>query len=132
AGGRGGYPRTAGRALALLLISDIESTTQAELAERLQVSHASVSPALRFLVETGMVDRVSVPGMRSGRFKLRDQAWSTFAHSISLTLNIYVDLFERGIRIPGPQLSPGRNQLRRLTEIFRAYRAVMAEAATRS
>src|SRR5689334_4378622 len=40
--GGGGFPRTAGRVLALLLVAHDATVTQADLAERLSVSQAAV------------------------------------------------------------------------------------------
>ncbi len=58
-----GMPRTAGRMLALLLLS-AEALSLDELAEALQVSKASASTNARLLERMGALERVGRPGDR--------------------------------------------------------------------
>jgi len=67
---RFGFQRMGGRMFALMLLSDKEMFTQAELAENLQASTGSVSTMTRLLEQLGFVERVSLPGHRRDRFRL--------------------------------------------------------------
>lgn len=125
------FPRTAGRILAWMLISPEELATQAELAQALEVSQASVSTALRFLVDTQYVERTRSPGVRRDQYRLRDQSWSAVVHAALQVADSIIRHLERGLTLPGPDLYPGRVHLTRLTSAHRVVRDLMREAATR-
>lgn len=64
-----GMPRIAGRIMGLLLLT--ESPLDLEgIAERLQISHGSVSTNTRLLEQLGVVERLTTPGDRRVRFRL--------------------------------------------------------------
>jgi len=66
-----GFPRMAGRIFAFLILSEEPYVTQSELTDLLQASTGSVSTMVRLLEQLGFVERVSLPGHRRDRFKLR-------------------------------------------------------------
>lgn len=70
-----GFPRMAGRVLLVLMAADEESLTAAELSDRLGVSPAAISGALRYLSQSHMVVREPVPGSRRDRYRLPDDMW---------------------------------------------------------
>lgn len=59
-----GVPRMPGRVLACLMAADDGSLTSAELSERLKISPAAVSGAIRYLTTVHMVRRTRRPGSR--------------------------------------------------------------------
>src|SRR4051794_8944516 len=63
----GGVPRMPARVFALLLASDDGRLTAAELADELQVSPAAVSGAVRYLLQTGLIERARGPGSPAER-----------------------------------------------------------------
>lgn len=63
-------PRIAGRIMGLMLVSG-EALGFAEIAQRLQVSRASVSTNLRLLIEMGFIERAARPGDRLEYYRLR-------------------------------------------------------------
>ncbi|AGP56254.1 GbsR/MarR family transcriptional regulator [Streptomyces rapamycinicus] len=65
-----GMQRMAARVLAALLVSDSGALTSAELAERLRISPAAVSGAIRYLSQVDMVVREREPGSRRDRYRL--------------------------------------------------------------
>jgi len=67
-----GFPRMAGRIFGLMMANDEEYATQAELVELLQASTGSISTMIRLLEQLAFVERVSIPGERRDRFRLRD------------------------------------------------------------
>ena len=71
----GGMPRMPARAFACILVDDDGDVTAAELAERLQVSPAAVSGAVRYLVQTSLVTRVRKAGERADHVRLADDTW---------------------------------------------------------
>ncbi|MFE4828093.1 GbsR/MarR family transcriptional regulator [Streptomyces sp. NPDC056672] len=70
-----GMQRTASRVFAALLASDDASMTSAELSERLSISPAAVSGAVRYLTQVSMVSRERDPGSRRDRYRLHNQIW---------------------------------------------------------
>ena len=66
-----GYPRVAGRLLALLLVSP-EPQSLDELARQLEVSKASVSVNIRNLEQRGIVERIGHAGDRRDYYEVAD------------------------------------------------------------
>ena len=71
-----GMPRMPARVMMALAGSPDEGYTAAELGERLGVSAAAVSGAVRYLVTLRFVQRLSRPGDRRDRYDLVDDSWS--------------------------------------------------------
>lgn len=70
-----GMARMPARVMMALVGSPDEGYTAAELAERLGVSAAAVSGAVRYLQSMRMIGRISRPGDRRDRYDLADDAW---------------------------------------------------------
>lgn len=70
-----GFPKMPARALMALVSSEDGSLTAAELADKLGVSAAAVSGAVRYLQTVGFVQRVSQPGSRRDLYALHDDEW---------------------------------------------------------
>lgn len=70
-----GMPRMASRIFAFLIIDRADSATAGELARRLRVSPAAVSGAVRYLVQTGLLERHRRPGARSDEYSLHGDIW---------------------------------------------------------
>ncbi|MBP1162013.1 DNA-binding MarR family transcriptional regulator [Rhodococcus sp. PvR044] len=68
-----GLPRMEARVLACLQITDSGALTAADLVERLRVSPASISHAVAFLEQQGMLRRELVPGGRRERYVIDDE-----------------------------------------------------------
>ncbi len=79
---RSGLPRMTARVHVDLLLSENGRRTAAELTQRLQVSPASVSLAVNFLVEQGYVRRERDPRRRRDIYVVDDEAWY---HSIVIS-----------------------------------------------
>ncbi|WP_375385297.1 GbsR/MarR family transcriptional regulator [uncultured Microbacterium sp.] len=70
-----GMPRMPARALMALIAAPSGGYTAAELADRLGVSAAAVSGAVRYLLTLQMVHRISRPGDRRDRYALAHDVW---------------------------------------------------------
>ena len=68
-------PRMPARAFAAILAEDAGRLTARELAERLAVSPAAISGAVRYLTQAGMVVRGREPGERRDDYRLHDDVW---------------------------------------------------------
>ena len=70
-----GLPRMAGRILGWLLIADPPHQSTSELAEALMASKGSISTMTRLLIQIGLIERLSLPGVRHDYFRLQPGAW---------------------------------------------------------
>jgi DNA-binding transcriptional regulator GbsR (MarR family) len=71
----GGVPRMPARVFAALLATDSGRLTAAELAERLRVSPAAISGAVRYLTQVALVSREREPGSRRDHYRLLNDLW---------------------------------------------------------
>ncbi|NUS72561.1 MAG: MarR family transcriptional regulator [Corynebacteriales bacterium] len=88
-----GFPRMAARVLMAMMAADEPVLSAAQLAERMQVSPAAISGAVRYLGQMGMLIREPVPGSRRDSYRLPTDGWyeatmtkgSIYEHLIRLT-----------------------------------------------
>ncbi|KIA64356.1 GbsR/MarR family transcriptional regulator [Nocardia vulneris] len=76
-----GLARMEARVLACLHFTDSGARTAAELVQLLQVSPASISHAVAFLEQQGMLRRERVPGGRRERYVIDDDLWLRNLHA---------------------------------------------------
>ncbi|WP_433339002.1 GbsR/MarR family transcriptional regulator [Spirillospora sp. CA-294931] len=83
-----GWQRMPARVFAALMTEDSGSMTAADLAERLQISAAAVSGAVRYLTQIHMVIREREPGTRRDVYRVRNEVWhdAIFGRERALTL----------------------------------------------
>jgi MarR family len=84
-----GMARMPARVMMALVGSPDDGYTAAELADRLGVSAAAVSGAVRYLVSMRFVQRLPRPGDRRDRYDIVDDAW---AGMISANAPLYASL----------------------------------------
>ncbi|MFF8844937.1 GbsR/MarR family transcriptional regulator [Streptomyces sp. NPDC015127] len=102
-----GMQRMAARVFAALLASETASMTSAELAERLQISPAAVSGAVRYLSQVNMVGRERDPGSRRDRYVLHDELWyETFTRRDQI-LTRWEKILRDGAETLGPDTAAG-------------------------
>jgi predicted transcriptional regulator len=70
-----GMQRMPARVFGALLVSETGALTSAELGERLQVSPAAVSGAVRYLAQVDMISREREPGSRRERYSMHTEQW---------------------------------------------------------
>jgi hypothetical protein len=71
-----GMARMPARVCAAIFTAPGGALTAADIAERLRVSPAAVSSAVRLLTQIGLLHREHVPGSRRDRYRMRDDPWS--------------------------------------------------------
>lgn len=102
-----GLPRMESRVLACLYITDSGALTAADLVQRLRVSPASVSHAVAFLEQQGMLKRERTPGARRERYVVDDELW---IRTLLAALRMNEDLAaasQRGAEILGAETPAG-------------------------
>jgi predicted transcriptional regulator len=96
-----GLPRMAARVLFVMMSADERSLTASELAERLDVSPAAISGAVRYLIQISMVAREPVAGSRRDRYRLVDDSWYEVTVAKMSLLSTIADGADRGVLAAG-------------------------------
>lgn len=93
-----GLPRMAGRILGWLLIADPPHQSVEQLTEVLMASKGSISSMTRMLIQIGLIERVSLPGVRHAYFRLRPDAWQhMIRRGLVEEISMVRHLAERGL-----------------------------------
>ncbi|MEU5305027.1 GbsR/MarR family transcriptional regulator [Streptomyces noursei] len=103
-----GMQRMPARVFSCLLASDSGVLTSAELGERLQVSPAAVSGAIRYLSQVGMVSREREPGSRRDRYRVHSDQWYEAMARRDSILTRWEDVLREGVDSLGPDSAAGR------------------------
>lgn len=102
-----GLPRMMARVAACLIMADSGTLTAADLVQRLRISPASVTHAVAFLEQQGLLRRERVPGTRRERYVIDDQVW---LRSTQAALRMNVELVaasRRAIEVLGEDTPAG-------------------------
>ncbi|MFE7130626.1 helix-turn-helix domain-containing protein [Streptomyces sp. NPDC057638] len=96
-----GMPRMMARVMACLCVTDSGALTAADLVQRLGISAASVSHAVAFLEQQGMVRRERAPGARRERYVVDDAIWLRSLLAALRTNDALVAASRRGVEVLG-------------------------------
>ena len=119
-----GVPRMPGRVLAAMTAADEESLTAADLAERLDVSPAAISGAVRYLLHLGLIAREPVRGTRTHHYRLPSDVWYESSIKRRGMVKTVADLTDEGVKaLGGPDTPSGR----RVAEMSAFYRFIESE-----
>ncbi|MFI5839738.1 GbsR/MarR family transcriptional regulator [Catenuloplanes sp. NPDC051500] len=104
-----GFPRMSGRVVMALMTAEEDALTAGELGERLGVSPAAISGAVRQLTTLSMVVREPVPGSRADRYRLPlDHPWYGATTAKNSLLKQLSELAAEGVDAAGgPETGPG-------------------------
>lgn len=73
-----GMPRSEGRIVGCLMLSNEPAMSSADLMKELAMSAGSISTATRRLAEVGFIKRVTQVGRRGHFFRVEDDVWGAF------------------------------------------------------
>jgi DNA-binding transcriptional ArsR family regulator len=113
-----GFPRMAGRVVMALTVADEEALTAAELGERLGVSPAAISGALRYLTQLHMVVREPVPGSRRDRYRMPGDVWYEVGLGEVPMFKTLAQLAEDGVAALGGTGTPAGARVARMREFY--------------
>ncbi len=116
-------PRMPARVFAALLAVDDGSSTATELAERLAVSPAGISGAVRYLTQVGLVTRDREPGGRRDVYRLYSDVWHEIFAKRDAQLGRWVDSVREGVDALGANTPAGL----RLHETMRFFEYLRIE-----
>jgi predicted transcriptional regulator len=102
-----GVPRMPARVFVTLLATDSGALTAADLAERLQVSPAAISGAVRYLIQVDLITRERDPGSRRDRYRVFDDAWYEATVRRERLLLRWEDSAREGVAALGPDTPAG-------------------------
>jgi DNA-binding transcriptional regulator GbsR (MarR family) len=116
-----GVPRMPARVFACVLADDSGGLTAGELAERLRVSPAAISGAVRWLMQMHLLTRAREPGARRDHYRMRDDQWYEATVFKTAALRRFEDVLAEGVELLGPDRPAGR-RLRETQEFFAFFR----------
>jgi DNA-binding transcriptional ArsR family regulator len=113
-----GFPKMPARVLMALTVTESQGLTAAELAERLEVSPAAISGAVRYLSTLGIIRRLSQTGSRRDRYELPSD-WYALMVRNSPIYGVLADQAETGLAAVGDPASPATERLRDMAGFYR-------------
>nr|WP_241266117.1 MarR family transcriptional regulator [Streptomyces boncukensis] len=114
-----GMQRMGARVFACLLSAEDGTLTSAELAERLRISPAAVSGAIRYLAQVRMVSRRRTPGSRRERYVVHEDTWYSSMINREHFLTRLAATLNSGVTALGKDTEAGRRL--RETEEFMLF-----------
>ncbi|WP_432155929.1 MULTISPECIES: GbsR/MarR family transcriptional regulator [unclassified Streptomyces] len=120
-----GVPRMPARVFSALLASDTGVLTSAELGERLKISPAAVSGAVRYLSQVHLVSREREPGSRRERYRVHSDQWYEALTNREAIIKRWEDALREGVTSLGPDTLAGR----RLAETLAFFEFVERDVA---
>ena len=114
-----GLPRMAGRILGWLLISDPPHQSTDQLVEALMASKGSISTMTRLLIQIGLIERLSLPGVRHDYFRLRPDAWQhMIRRGLVDEIRMVRQLAERGLGLLVDKTPLTRKWLEEMRDVY--------------
>ncbi|GAA5088731.1 GbsR/MarR family transcriptional regulator [Nocardia iowensis] len=137
-----GIPRTAAAVLTCLYTTDNGSNTAAELTQRLQVSPATISSAVRLLEEQGLIHRERDARSRRDRYFVDENIWVRATLVSAQQIFDLAELTRRGVDLFGSTTPVGARAQhtseflglvgRDMLESAERWRKVLAQQETRA
>jgi DNA-binding transcriptional ArsR family regulator len=121
-----GFPKMPARVLMALTVTESAGLTAAELAERLEVSPAAISGAVRYLQTLGIIRRLSQTGSRRDRYELPSDWYSLMVRN-SPIYGVLADQAEAGLAAVGDPASPATERLRDMAGFYRFIQSRLPE-----
>ncbi|GAA2122273.1 hypothetical protein GCM10009802_26140 [Streptomyces synnematoformans] len=103
-----GVPRMASRVFACILADDAGELTAAEVGERLHVSPAAVSGAVRYLAQIGLISRERKPGSRRERYRVEGDRWYQLFAQRGPSIRRVQRTLDAGVGLLGADTPAGR------------------------
>jgi DNA-binding transcriptional regulator GbsR (MarR family) len=112
-----GMSRMAARVLAALMAAEEPGLTAGEISERLGVSPAAVSGAVRYLIHVGMAVREPTPGSRRDLYKAPPSSW----YSSTVSSGVYervAEVVQEGVLAVGDETSAAGARLADMRDFY--------------
>lgn len=112
-----GQSLMSGRVFGWLLICDPPRQSSAELAAALGASKGSISTATRMLEATGLIRRVTVPGVRGHHYEADPQAFLQISQQ-RRPFQAIAAMMDKGLAVIGGENGPRGDRLRQLRDFY--------------
>lgn len=112
-----GMQRMSSRVFACILADDAGALTAAEVGERLHVSPAAVSGAVRYLGQIGLITREREPGSRRERYRIESDRWYQIFAQREPMIRRVAQTLDTGVGLMGAETPAGR-RLAETAEFF--------------
>ncbi|MFC2014063.1 GbsR/MarR family transcriptional regulator [Chloroflexota bacterium] len=113
-----GLPRMAGRILGWLLLSDPPHQSLDGLAEALMASKGSISTVTRLLIQIGLIERISLPGVRHYYYCIRPGALTRLLRQKTEAIKAFRQLAERGLELVRDKAPQARQRLAEVRDMY--------------
>jgi predicted transcriptional regulator len=120
-----GFPRTPARIFVALLTSDASRLSAAELGDLLQISAASVSGGVRYLLQVGLVTAEGEPGSRRLHYRMSTAIWQDVVRLRDRQFTTWAEELRLGVQVLGRTSPAGA----RLAETVRYFEFISREMA---
>ncbi|MBC9714552.1 MarR family transcriptional regulator [Streptomyces sp. TRM66268-LWL] len=120
-----GMQRMPARVFGALLSSESGAMSSAELSERLKVSPAAISGAVRYLAQVHMVTREREPGSRRERYRVHASSWYEALTNRDQVLKRWEGTLREGVESVGADTAAGR----RMSETLEFFEFLEQELA---
>ena len=120
-----GFPRTPARIFVALLTSDASTMNAAELGDLLQISAASVSGGVRYLLQVGLVTAEGEPGSRRLHYRMSTAIWQDVVRLRDRQFTTWAAELRQGAEVLGRTSPAGA----RLAETVRYFEFISREMA---
>jgi predicted transcriptional regulator len=120
-----GFPRTPARIFVALLTSDSSTLTAADLGDLLQISAASVSSGVRYLLHVGLATAEGEPGSRRLHYRMSQEVWQDIVQLRDRQFRAWAAELRQGVEALGPASPAGA----RLAETVRYFEFISGEMA---
>lgn len=120
-----GFPRTPARIFVALLTSDASRLSAAELGDLLQISAASVSGGVRYLLQVGLVTAEGEPGSRRLHYRMSPEIWQDVVMLRDRQFTAWAAELQKGAEVLGRASPAGA----RLAETVRYFEFISREMA---
>lgn len=122
-----GLPRMAGRVLGWLLVCDPPHQSMGELASALQASKSSISNSTRLLIQSGLVERMGLPGERRDYFRIKMDGWPQLLARRMALITAMRELADRGLQLLEGENERSRQRLLRFRRVYAFFERRLPE-----
>ncbi len=113
-----GLPRMAGRILGRLMIAEPPHQTTGELEEALMASKGSISTMTRLLIQIGLIERLSLPGIRHDFFRIKPGASYQLLKDSLDQATAFRQLIGRGLELIEGKTHVNRQWLEEMRDMY--------------
>jgi len=114
-----GKPRIAGQIMGWLMICDPPQQSFSDLVEHLEVSKASISNMTRMLLQSGLIEKVRIPGERQIYFQIQDKAWINVLENQLENVNALRNISASGLELLEEDPDTDKTRLQEMNKFYK-------------